>query len=201
MKKMIIKNTAEILNTLTEILLEDVIELPSYQRDVYMYVDADGIASLELYVNVGGNSWLNDDHVTLYTLRERCITMWEAIDSIDTLVDATDMPWDLLVSMTNTYFDDMVDAEDIDLCDVLVMCRHTDEIVDRVAAWYREYVCDNETDACSFMAAEIMLKYDRDLLEVDAEVNDYIKRGLLASLDTEDDEIAWLFDEEVIPCT
>lgn len=38
-----------------------------YQTDVYLYVDTEmNTGSLYEFVNVGGNSWLNDDHYILY---------------------------------------------------------------------------------------------------------------------------------------
>lgn len=43
----------------------------SYQEDIYLYVDADGNGRVELFQNVGGNSWLDDDHYTLHCLPER----------------------------------------------------------------------------------------------------------------------------------
>lgn len=195
MKKLTITNTEAILNSLTEILLQDAIDLPPYQRDVYMYVDADGTASLEIFVNVGGNSWLNDDHITLCKLMQHYITMWDDIDSEDTLSDVTDTPWDMLIEMTVHYFDDMVDAEDLDLEDVLVMCRHTDEIVDRVAAWHDAYVRDNCLDECREMAKHYMAEYDR-VIEAGSDVINQYERG--GYISTDPAETTWCFDSEVI---
>ena len=38
-----------------------------YQTDVYLYVNEDGTGELYEFPNVGGNSWLDDDHYTLYS--------------------------------------------------------------------------------------------------------------------------------------
>lgn len=46
-------------------------ECNQYQTDVYLYFDRDtNNATLDTFVNVGGNSWLNDDHYTIYCDRE-----------------------------------------------------------------------------------------------------------------------------------
>lgn len=38
-----------------------------YQTDVYLYVNEDDTGELYEFINVGGNSWLDDDHYTLYS--------------------------------------------------------------------------------------------------------------------------------------
>ena len=48
-----------------------------YQTDLYLYVDTEtNTGSLYEFVNVGGNSWLNDDHYTLYIDKPHYVT-WE----------------------------------------------------------------------------------------------------------------------------
>lgn len=66
-----ISNYEEILEQLTKKLIEFDKRKNKYQTDVYMYIDEDTKkAELDEFVNVGGNSWLNDDHITIYSDRE-----------------------------------------------------------------------------------------------------------------------------------
>ncbi len=63
-----IKNRAEVLAQLVEILKDFDKCMNEYQTDVYAYYnDATETVELDTFVNVGGNSWLNDDHITIYT--------------------------------------------------------------------------------------------------------------------------------------
>lgn len=65
-----IANRDEILEKLTELLKQFDIDRNQYQTDVYLYLDEGNNARLDTFVNVGGNSWLDDDHYTIYTDKE-----------------------------------------------------------------------------------------------------------------------------------
>lgn len=62
-----INNREEIIEQLAELLKQFDKDCNDYQTDVYMYVDEQGNGTLDTFVNVGGNSWLNDDHYTIYS--------------------------------------------------------------------------------------------------------------------------------------
>lgn len=53
----VIKNRNEIVEKLAEMLYQFEVEHTGYQEDVYLYIDKDGNATLDTFVNVGGNSW------------------------------------------------------------------------------------------------------------------------------------------------
>ena len=67
-----IKNYDEIRENLADMLVQfDKDANTDYQTDVYLYYDEkEKTARLDTFVNVGGNSWLNDDHKTIYTDKE-----------------------------------------------------------------------------------------------------------------------------------
>lgn len=68
---MLIKNREKIIEQLTEMLMQFDKDGNKYQTDVYLYYDEENqTAKLDTFVNVGGNSWLNDDHYTIYTDKE-----------------------------------------------------------------------------------------------------------------------------------
>ena len=63
-----IKNREEIVDKLVDMLVQFDKDCNSYQTDVYLYYDKENqSAELDTFVNVGGNSWLNDDHYTIYS--------------------------------------------------------------------------------------------------------------------------------------
>lgn len=65
-----INNYSEVVENLSKMLKQFDIDENQYQTDVYMYVDENGNATLDTFTNVGGNSWLNDNHYTIYTDKE-----------------------------------------------------------------------------------------------------------------------------------
>lgn len=67
MNTITIKNRAEIVEELTEMLMDLDKACKPYETDIYLYYDeATETAELKMFENVGGNSWLCDDHITLY---------------------------------------------------------------------------------------------------------------------------------------
>ena len=65
---MTIKNREELVNELAEMLMQFDKDCNQYQTDVYFYYDnRNQTGELDTFVNVGGNSWLDDDHMTIYT--------------------------------------------------------------------------------------------------------------------------------------
>ena len=77
-----LNNYPEIVNEMVKMMIEFDRECNKYQTDVYLYVDENGNGTLEQFVNVGGNSWLNDDHITVWRDQEHCD------DLVDTFGDA-----------------------------------------------------------------------------------------------------------------
>ena len=72
-----IKNREEIIDKLVDMLVQFDKDCNSYQTDVYLYYDEENqTAELDTFVNVGGNSWLNDDHYTIYSDKEHFETFW-----------------------------------------------------------------------------------------------------------------------------
>lgn len=62
-----LNNHNELVNELTDMLITFDKECNQYQTDVYLYYDKENnTALLDTFVNVGGNSWLDDDHFTIY---------------------------------------------------------------------------------------------------------------------------------------
>ena len=60
-----LRNADELRDEFIEILKQFDKDLNEYQTDVYLYVDENNNGEWYLFTNVGGNSWLNDDHITM----------------------------------------------------------------------------------------------------------------------------------------
>jgi hypothetical protein len=87
-----ITNREEIVERLAELLMQFDKDQNSYQTDVYMYIDEEtGAATLDTFVNVGGNSWLDDNHTTIYTDKEHFDSMYDYYCNNGDFADALDM--------------------------------------------------------------------------------------------------------------
>lgn len=73
MKK--INNYQAVLDQIVELMMQHDIECTTYQQDIYLYIDDDGNGSVDLFANVGGNSWIDDDHITVCCMKE-CTSSW-----------------------------------------------------------------------------------------------------------------------------
>lgn len=122
-----IKNREEVIEQLTEILMDFDKDCKQYQTDVYLYFDRDtNTATLDTFVNVGGNSWLDDDHYTIYCDREH------HEDWSDYYCNNGDFAWGLDMSVDD--FDKEVMAYLINIGDV-----DEDEADDYNIEWYDGY--------------------------------------------------------------
>ena len=65
-------NKEEIQDKLFGMIIDFEKSMNQYQTDVYAYVDEKGRVELDTFVNVGGNSWVNDDHITIYRDKQHC---------------------------------------------------------------------------------------------------------------------------------
>ena len=102
------ENTNEIFNfwdlTNADELFDEVVEklkyfdkeCNSYNTDVYLYVNEDGSGYLEDFTNVGGNSWLDDDHYVLFTDKQHYDDYLDWYQSIEEIADVLEMPDDEL---------------------------------------------------------------------------------------------------------
>lgn len=76
-------NINDLVSELAVILRKFEIDLNPYQTDVYFYYDPDTkIGRLETFVNVGGHSWINDDHVTIYSDKPHYMNVYDYFDSV-----------------------------------------------------------------------------------------------------------------------
>lgn len=178
----IINNADQIRRDLIQILIDDAVDLPGYQRDVYMYVDADDNATLDIFVNVGGNSWLDDDHYCLTTLPEHLDQITENFETAADLADAIGMTEQELRQRTLDYFDRDDELDDVDWYDMRKYAET--EHADQLRVWMREY-CDEIRSNFADMANYIIRTFNErqhdaayntaDLMELPINAVDYIE--------------------------
>lgn len=107
-----VANFDELTDELIELFKEFDKELNSYDTDVYLYYDEDtNTATLDTFVNPGGNSWLNDDHYTIYTDKQHYDSFIDWYGGETSVIsDVLNMSEEQLYQETANYFN----IDDID---------------------------------------------------------------------------------------
>ena len=141
-----IKNREEIIDELVDMLVQFDKDCNSYQTDVYLYYDEENqTAELDTFVNVGGNSWLNDDHYTIYSDKEHFETFWNWYQDSCEFAAA--------LEMTNTEFEYEVrhylniDTDiEIDWRDCRDYLKSNEQYVEILQAAYNDYIDEIRSD-------------------------------------------------------
>lgn len=147
-------NREIIIEELADMLKQFDIDRNSYQTDVYMYVDEDGNASLDTFTNVGGNSWLDDDHYCIYNDKEHYEGVLDVFQTIEEFANALEISVEELIKKTAEYRE--IDIEDVDYYEVQIYVN--EEHIKKITEAYEEYYLD-EIDYMS-AAEEIFSKWE-----------------------------------------
>ncbi len=140
-----LKNRAEIVAKLAEMLKKFDLELNPYDTDVYLYYDeVEKTAELDTFVNVGGNSWLNDDHYTIYTDCEHHETDFDFFDNLDDLADAVGIRKEELIKKAAKYAD--IDVEDVAYYEVARFIESDDKLMGKLHETYKTCLDEMEND-------------------------------------------------------
>lgn len=145
-----LKNRVELVEQLTEMLMDFAKDCNEYQTDVYLYYDEETqMAKLDTFINVGGNSWLDDDHYTIFLDTEHHES-WS-----DYYCNDGDFAWGL--DMSNEEFekevieylnldDDEKENYQIQYIDAYNYVISRDDYIDKLIEVYKESIDENRTD-------------------------------------------------------
>lgn len=159
---MTLNNREQVIEQLAEVLKQLDKESARYQTDVYMYIDENGIGTLDTFVNVGGNSWLNDNHYTIYCDREHLDAYNGYYDDadIDYFSEIIGISVEQLEQETREYLG-WDDEDEITSANVFDYLTHTDTYEDKLQA---EYESGIESLSAEYMerAEEIFSAFEED---------------------------------------
>lgn len=86
-----------------------------FQVDIYLYIDEDGVGMVDTFSNPGGNSWRDDDHITVCINGPHYDDYWDGIE--DFFEEGNNRGWDDLS-------DDQKDELLPDICDYREQAIH-----------------------------------------------------------------------------
>lgn len=130
-----LKNYDELIPQIARLMMDHDKAHTGYQEDIYLYVDEDGTGTLELFQNVGGNSWLSDDHYTLHCMKE-CYTDWtDTFQEVAYIADALGWKLDVLkerVAAWRSEHGEYTVADDVDFSDVRDFIEEHQPLLDKM---------------------------------------------------------------------
>lgn len=146
MNAITMKNRAEIVEKLAEMLMDFDKDCNAYETDVYLYYnEATETAELDTFVNVGGNSWLNDDHITIYRDGPHMENMFDWYQNIAELAEYAEISEEQLVSETKKYHGYDEDDE-VDFYDVRRHIESKEDYMEKLSEAYNAAIDELETD-------------------------------------------------------
>ncbi len=160
---MSLKNRGELVDEMYELLKTFDKNLNKYCTDVYAYYDAENnTAELDTFVNIGGRSWLDDDHYTIYSDPEHNEGLDDFFPEIQILAGAVDMTKDELIRQVAEYNE--CDSEEVEYRD----CYD----------WIREYRLDNLQAAYACFIDDANPEYFEKAEQIISEFEDLIEEKL-----------------------
>lgn len=133
-----LKNYDELIPQIARMMLDHDKAHTGYQEDIYLYVDADGNGRLKLVQNVGGNSWLDDDHYTVCSLPERFTDWTDTFQDVVSIADA--LHWSVqtlrarVAEWCSEMLDNYVPAGDVKFSDVREFIENHQPLLDMMYA-------------------------------------------------------------------
>lgn len=167
--KFMIKNRESLVKELASMLNDIDCSFNKFYTDIYAYVHEDGSVTLRDYANVGGNSWLEDEHYTIYTCSPNYSSPIDFFVTSEEIANALNMSVADLENETRDYYN-MSDFDDVSYYEICSMVSDTyaDEIEKAYLneySDYREYL-DQANDIISEFEKRLeMEKYENGLDE------------------------------------
>lgn len=151
-----IVNINDLVSELAVILRKFEIDLNPYQTDVYFYYDPDAkIGRLETFINVGGHSWINDDHVTIYSDLPNYDDVYDYFSDISEFADALEISENDLIKAVRKFKDFGINFP-VDRRNIIDYIKSDDKLADKVAAYYIDYYVDEYEAEFLSKAQEIL---------------------------------------------
>lgn len=155
-----INNYDELVDALAQRMMQADIDCNQYQTDVYLYLKEDGTWELYDFTNVGGNSWLNDDHITVWIDKQHYNNYFDWYTTINEIAEVLDITVDELQKTVYDYMfpegDDWFEVGEVDYTEV------------------RKYIQDRETEIAKKWS-DVLFEAFKDCVESD--FREYVDRA------------------------
>ncbi len=155
-----LRNADELRDEFIEILKQFDKDLNEYQTDVYLYVDENNNGEWYLFVNVGGNSWLDDDHITVYSDKPHYNDIFDYFDDERYIADVLGMSLsDLIAEVYASVDQDWYDIDDIGYGEIIDYIKSNDVYFDKLQDEYNRVIDDELNSEYADQADHILYGY------------------------------------------
>lgn len=180
----IVKNDDEIKEGLRDLLITLDKEHSPFQIDVYLYIDSEGIGSLDTFVNVGGNSWRNDKHYVLTSVNYEYDYKTDTFE-VEDIAEILGKTLSELRTETANWLSCNIDPDNEDEYDgeIYSFVGNNTEYREKIEEAYNEFCCEKE--------------YNTDII-IDKFCDEYLEKMIYIY---ENDEDRNIFDDilEIAP--
>lgn len=160
-----LKNYDEIIDELAEILKGFAKQLNEYDTDVYLYYDEETqTAELDTFVNVGGNSWLNNNHFNIYTDKQHHENWidWFLEDGHNCFADALEIDRDNfdkeVLEWVRNEDEDISEDYEVSFDDKIDYVKSKDDYLDKLYDIFCDYI---ENESYKYEAEEIIERWQQ----------------------------------------
>ena len=143
-----LKNRVEVVTAIAEAMMEHDAASTPYQEDVYLYVDENGVGRIELFQNVGGHQWVDDDHITVSILAQ-CESDWTGCFTTEgDIAIGLDIKYEQLIESVREWKEAadgwQYDEDEIGYNDVYSYLKEHPPLWDRITDAYEKCVRDQQ---------------------------------------------------------
>lgn len=161
---MIIKNRETVVEQLTEMLVQFAKDMNAYDTDVYAYYNKETQeVELDTFVNPGGNSWLNDDHYTIYTDDQHHEDVFDSYDSEgDLLAAATNDDKEEAKKVEKAIAEELeIEVDEVDYSDIRDYIKNNEKYYDNLTNAYNDMVEEMRAEYAQ-QAEEIISRFEEE---------------------------------------
>lgn len=138
-----LKNRQAVVEEIIRMLMEHDMDHTSYQEDIYLYIHEDGTGEVTTFTNVGGNSWLDDDHITVYCMKEDLSDWTDFVPDIGDIADVLGWSLNSLKERTAAWMCEtgwQYDAEDVNGLDIRQFIAKHPVLLNQIKDAEEEYI-------------------------------------------------------------
>lgn len=138
-----LKNRQVVVEEIIRMLMKHDMDHTCYQEDIYLYLHDDGTGEVTTFANVGGNSWLNDDHITVYKMPELHTDWSDFVPNMGDIADVLGWSLNSLKERTAAWMCEsgwQYDAKDVNYQDVRQFLDRHPVLLDQIKDAEESYI-------------------------------------------------------------
>lgn len=134
MRKLV--NREDVLDQIVDLMIEHQINYTRYQQDVYLYIDDAGVGTVDIFANVGGQSWIDDDHITVCCMHARTTNWTDCYTDEESIANGLGCSYNHLIDSVREWLEvdtgDHYEADEIEYNDVYEYIKAHEPLLEKL---------------------------------------------------------------------